>query len=118
MTLTRRAFLTSAAGALGLAAVGTAGCSSPVTTNPGGLTLWYSKDGLTTSIVNDAVSRFTADRLQVSVIGDGLKHRLLAAMSGDAYVPDITMVGDDVATYFQDSDRFVDLNTLGADKLK
>jgi cellobiose transport system substrate-binding protein len=118
MTLTRRTFLTTAASAIGLAALGTAGCASPSTANPGELTLWYSKDGLSTNVVDDAVAKFAADRLHVSAIGDGIKHKLLAAMSGNAYLPDITMLGDDIATYFQDSDRFVDLNTLGADRLK
>ena len=118
MTLTRRTFLAAAGGAFGLATLGAAGCASPTTANPGALTLWYSKDGLSTNVVDDAIGRFADDKFRVSIIGDGLKHRLLAAMSGNAYVPDIAMLGDDIASYFQDSDQFVDLNTLGAADVK
>jgi cellobiose transport system substrate-binding protein len=123
MTLTRRAFLTIAPTALGaatLAATGlsAAGCASPTTASPGRLTLWYSKDGLSETVLAEAVQRFPADRLNLTPIGDGLKHRLLAAMSGGAYLPDLTMLGDDIASYFPDADQFVDLNTVGAGALK
>jgi cellobiose transport system substrate-binding protein len=118
MTLTRRSFLTTAAAALGTAALGVAGCSSPTTASPGKLTLWYTSNGLSDGVLADAVKRFPADQLNPNQVSGDLKHRLLAAMSGGAYLPDITMLGDDIATYFPDSDQFVDLRTLGAESIK
>ena len=40
-------------------------------------------------------------------------------MAGRAHVPDITgLKGEDIASYLPNADQFVDLRTLGADKLK
>ncbi|MFF4592133.1 ABC transporter substrate-binding protein [Amycolatopsis sp. NPDC001319] len=113
MTLTRRRFLTGAA-ALGAAAFGTVACTSPTTANPGRITLWYTSNGLSDAVLGEAVKRFAADKLTPSQVSGELKQRLLAALAGEAYLPDITMLGDDIATYFADTDHFVDLNTLGA----
>lgn len=118
MTLSRRRFLTTAAAALGTAALGVAGCSSPTTASPGKLTLWYTSHGLSEDVLSDAVKRFASDHFNPSQVSGDLKHRLLAAMSGGAYLPDITLLGDDIASYFPDSDQFVDLRPLGADKIK
>jgi len=117
MTLTRRTFLAASAAAIGAAALATSGCASPATASPGRLTLWYATRGLSEAVLRDAVARFPAARLDPAAVGDGLKHRLLAVMSGGAYLPDMTMLGDDVASYFPDADQFVDLNTLGAARL-
>ncbi|MBE1462525.1 extracellular solute-binding protein [Kibdelosporangium phytohabitans] len=51
-------------------------------------------------------------------MGHSLRHRLLAALAGSAHIPDMTMLNDDVAGYFEDADQFVDVNTLGADRLE
>ncbi|MGW3622273.1 extracellular solute-binding protein [Streptomyces sp. NPDC000880] len=113
MTLTRRRFLTGAA-ATGAAAFGATACSSPTTANPGRLTLWYTSNGLSENVLGEATERFAGDKLVTSQVSGDLKQRLLAALAGRAYLPDITMLGDNISTYFSDSDRFVDLNTLGA----
>ena len=114
MTLTRRSFLTAAG--LGVAALGSAAsCTSPTTANPGKLTLWYTNGGVADGVVTDAQKRFGS--LYPSQVSGSLKPRLMAALSGDAYLPDITMLGDDIATYFADAGNFVDLNTLGAGAL-
>jgi cellobiose transport system substrate-binding protein len=113
MTLTRRRFLTGAA-ATGAAAFGVAGCTSPTTANPGSLTLWYTYNGLSEKVLSKAVKRFAHDKFVTSQVSGDLKQRLLAALAGRAYLPDITLLGDNISTYFADHDRFVDLNTLGA----
>jgi cellobiose transport system substrate-binding protein len=114
MTLTRRRFLTGAA-ATGAAAFGAAACASPLTANPGHLTLWYTSNGLSDTVLSEATKRFAADKLITSEVSGDLKQRLLAALAGRAYLPDITMLGDNISTYYYaDSDQFVDLNTLGA----
>ncbi|WP_329061316.1 extracellular solute-binding protein [Amycolatopsis sp. NBC_01480] len=117
MTLTRRRFLTGAA-ALGAAAFGAAACTSPTTANPGRITLWYTSNGLSEQVLGEAVRRFAADKLTPSQVSGELEQRLLAALAGEAYLPDITMLGDDIASYFADTEHFVDLNTLGAAEAK
>ncbi|MEU8640075.1 ABC transporter substrate-binding protein [Amycolatopsis sp. NPDC048633] len=115
MTLTRRSFLTAAG--LSVAALGTAAsCTSPTTANPGKLTLWYTSGGLADTVVADAGQRF--GELYPSQVSGQLKQRLLAALAGEAYLPDITMLGDDIATYFADTAHFTDLRSLGADTVK
>ena len=113
MTLTRRRFLTGAA-ALGATALGATACTSPTTANPGRITLWYSTNGLSEKVLGEAVRRFPAQNLTPSKVSGELNRRLLAALSGEAYLPDITMLGDGISTYFSATDRFADLNALGA----
>lgn len=115
MTLTRRGFLTAlGATALGATTLGAAtGCTSPVTASPGKITLLYTKNGLADQVLADAVTRFGADKLTLSPTTD-LRQRLFATLSGQAYLPDVTMLGDDIARYFPDADQFADLRDLGA----
>ncbi len=110
--MNRRGFL---AGALGLAL---AGCTSPRVATPGQLTLWWWTRGLSENVLNEAVQRFASQKFVPANVGHDLRPKLMAVLSGDAYVPDMTMVNDDIAGYFGDADRFVDLNTLGAASLK
>jgi cellobiose transport system substrate-binding protein len=111
--MNRRGFLTGA-GALGLAAL--AGCASPRTSTPGKLTLWYWTRGLSENVLKEALQRF--DGFDPANVGHDLRPKLLAVMSGDAYIPDMSMVNDDIAGYFGDADHFVDMNPLGADRLR
>ena len=111
--MNRRGFLMGA-GALGLAAL--AGCASPRTSRPGKLTLWYWTRGLSENVLKEALQRF--DGFDPANVGHDLRPKLLAVMSGDAYIPDMSMVNDDIAGYFADADHFVDMNPLGADKVR
>ncbi|MEU0878588.1 ABC transporter substrate-binding protein [Lentzea sp. NPDC005914] len=111
MTLTRRRFLT---GTAAVAALGAGACSSPTTANPGRMTLWHSSGGMSEKVLAEAVRRFPAQKLTPSKISGELNQRLLAALSGEAYLPDITMLGDGISTYFSATDRFADLAALGA----
>jgi cellobiose transport system substrate-binding protein len=113
MTLTRRRFLAGTA-AVAATALGAGACSSPTTANPGRLTLWYSTNGVSEKVLGQAVQRFPAQKLTPSKVSGELNQRLLAALSGEAYLPDITMLGDGISTYFSATDRFADLNALGA----
>ncbi|MFI6096230.1 ABC transporter substrate-binding protein [Lentzea sp. NPDC051213] len=113
MTLTRRRFLTGAA-AVAATAMGAGACSSPTTANPGRITLWHSSNGLSDKVLAEAVTRFADKKLTTSKVSGELNQRLLAALSGEAYLPDITMIGDGISTYFSATDRFADLNKLGA----
>lgn len=114
MAVNRRGFL-AGAGALGLTL---AGCTSPETTSPGKLTLWYWTRGLSDLVLADAAAKFADAKFNPSNVGHDLRHRFLASLSGGAYIPDMTMLNDDIAGYFEDADQFVDLNTVGAGRLK
>ena len=52
--------------------------------------------------------------LTAQKIGGDFKSKLLTSLAGRAYVPDITGLNEDVATYFPDADQFVDLYEFGA----
>lgn len=116
MTLTRRRLLAGAT-ALGAAAFGAGGCASPVTANPGHLTFWYTYNGFSENVLKAARKRFAADKFVPSQVSGDLTQRLLAALAGGAYLPDITMIGDNISRYFSDSDRFVNMNDYGAREL-
>jgi cellobiose transport system substrate-binding protein len=113
-------------GLLGMAgtAVATAsGCSSSgsgdTSSDSKTIALWYWGGGLSDKVVADAVTQFAQQgTLKPSVIGGNYKQKLLTTMTGRRFVPDITGIkGEDIAAFLPQADKFVDLNTLGADKL-
>jgi cellobiose transport system substrate-binding protein len=119
----RQAIRSGLLGAAGLAVGGTVaacGGSSSGSGSSASTTLWYWSGGLSPSVVSDAVKKFTGQtKLSASVIGGDFKQKLLTTMTSRRYVPDITGIkGEDMPSFLPDADRFVDLNTLGAAKLK
>jgi cellobiose transport system substrate-binding protein len=128
MTLSRRRLLqiglTGAAGA-SLAAV--AGCSTTAKTSGGTsgggaaktTTLWYWGGGLSDKVVADAVKQFAGKTtLKTSVIGGDFKQKLVTTMASHNFVPDVTGIkGEDMASFLPQASQFIDLNTLGADKV-
>jgi cellobiose transport system substrate-binding protein len=124
--LTRRqAIRTGLLGAAGIAGVGSlAACGGGGGSSSGGgaasMTLWYWSGGLSPSVVSDAAKKFASQtKLTSSVIGGDFKQKLLTTMTSRRYVPDITGIkGEDMPSLLPNADRFVDLNTLGAAKLK
>ncbi|MFI7704214.1 ABC transporter substrate-binding protein [Nonomuraea sp. NPDC049480] len=125
MELSRRHLLLSfAAAAIGGTAACGGGSSSTTSSSssPGGgakeLTLWYWGGGLSDKLVADAVKQFSQTTLKPSVIGGDFKQKLVTTMNGRKFVPDITGIkGENIASMLEEADRFIDLNTLGADKL-
>ncbi|OAH12674.1 extracellular solute-binding protein [Streptomyces jeddahensis] len=121
MHLSRRGLLRAGLATTAAAALGgtTAGCSVPSGSTGRDMTLWYWTGGLSDKVVAKATSRFTDVDLKPVQIGGYFRSKLLTTMAGRAYVPDITgLKGEDMASYLPDADQFVDLRTLGADKLK
>ena len=120
----RQAIRAGVFGAAGLAIGGTvAACGGGSGSSSGSaasMTLWYWSGGLSPNVVADAVKQFKGQtKLTASVIGGDFKQKLLTTMTSRKYVPDITGIkGEDIASFLPNADRFVDLNTLGADKLK
>jgi cellobiose transport system substrate-binding protein len=85
---------------------------------PASMSLWYWSGGLSDKVVADAVKKFTQTKLKSSVIGGDFKQKLQTTMASGKYVPDITGIkGEDIASLLPHADKFIDLNTLGADKL-
>jgi cellobiose transport system substrate-binding protein len=114
--LLRAGLATTAAAALGGT---TAGCSVPSGSTGRNMTLWYWTGGLSDKVVAQASTRFTDVDLKPTQIGGYFKSKLLTTMTGRAYVPDITgLKGEDMASYLPNANQFIDLRTLGADKLK
>ena len=121
MDLSRRRFLQAAV--LTAATAGaTAACGGG--TGAGGskddkdLTFWYWSGGLSDKVVADAKKHFSGISLKTSVVGGDFKTKLLTGLRAAQSAPDITGVkGEDIASFLPNADRFIDLNTLGADKV-
>lgn len=121
MHLSRRGLLRAGLATTAAATLGgtTAGCSVPSGSTGRNMTLWYWTGGLSDKVVADAKTRFTGVSLKPAQIGGYFKSKLLTTMAGRSYVPDITgLKGEDMASYLPNAGQFVDLRTLGAEKLK
>lgn len=117
MELTRRTLIQA-----GLLSLALAGCSSKGGSGGSGgtkeLSLWYWGGGLSDKVVADAVKQFKQITLKPSLIGGDFKQKLVTTMNGRKFVPDITGIkGENIASMLDEANRFIDLNTLGADKL-
>ncbi|TMR90252.1 extracellular solute-binding protein [Nonomuraea basaltis] len=112
-------FSMAAAGIGGTAACGGSGGETAAAGGATELTLWYWGGGLSDKVVAEAVKNFSKITLKPSVIGGDFKQKLVTTMNGRKFVPDITGIkGENIASLLAESDRFLDLNTLGADKLR
>ena len=81
--------------------------------------MWIWGGGLSKAVLDDAVKHFTKPALKPQEIGGDFKAKLLTTMSGGRGMPDITGVkGEDIAAFYPQTNQFVDLNTVGADKIK
>ena len=81
-------------------------------------TLWYWNRSLDDGFLAQGNKHFSTLHLQPDKIAVDFKPKLLTTLAGESYVPDITNINSDIATYFPDEDQFVDLRDLGADKVK
>ncbi|MEX3101041.1 sugar ABC transporter substrate-binding protein [Streptomyces sp. V2] len=122
MRLSRRGLLraglaTGAAGALGGLA---SACAVPAGSTGDNMVLWYWNGGLSDTVVKNAKKRYGPSvDLKAIQIGGYYRSKLITTMAGRAHIPDIAgLKGEDMASYLPNADQFVDLRTLGADKLK
>ncbi|WP_416971216.1 extracellular solute-binding protein [Streptomyces sp. 4F14] len=122
MRLSRRGLLraglaTGAAGALGGLA---SACAVPAGSTGDNMVLWYWNGGLSETVVKNAKKRYGPSvDLKAIQIGGYYRSKLITTMAGQAHIPDIAgLKGEDMASYLPNADQFVDLRTLGADKLK
>ncbi|HEY6739365.1 MAG TPA: extracellular solute-binding protein [Actinopolymorphaceae bacterium] len=116
MTITRRQAL---AGLLGVAALGgTAACARGQYLTPDGtLSLWYWDRSISDTLL-EQVPKVVGTKLQPTKVPGNFKSKLLTSLAGKAYIPDMTALNDNIATYFPDADQFVDLYDLGAKDLQ
>ncbi|MFF4015969.1 extracellular solute-binding protein [Streptomyces sp. NPDC001843] len=121
MDLSRRRFLQATALTAATAGV-TAACGGQ--SGSGGskhsknLTLWYWSGGLSDKVVADAKKHFSGVTLKTAVVGGDFKTKLLTGLRAAQSAPDITGIkGEDIASFLPNADRFIDLKTVGADKL-
>ena len=83
------------------------------------LSLWIWGGGLSKAVLTDATKHFSSPALKPQEIGGDFKAKLRTTMAGGRGLPDITGVkGEDIAAFYPQAKQFVDLNTLGADKVK
>jgi cellobiose transport system substrate-binding protein len=121
--LSRRHFLAGSAGLTALAATGAlSGCSrtTSVSSNPQVLTLWYWNLSISEHLLDIARKQIpgTSRRLSTDKIGGNFDVKLRTSFAGEAYIPDVTGLNSNVASYFPIEDQFVDLNELGAARFK
>ncbi|GAA3822317.1 extracellular solute-binding protein [Streptomyces phyllanthi] len=121
MDLSRRRFLEAAVLAAATAGA-TAACGGGAESTGGkdskNLKLWYWAGGLSDKVVADAKKHFSGTTLKASVIGGDFKTKLLTGMKTAQTAPDITGIkGEDIASFLPNANRFLDLNSLGMDKL-
>jgi cellobiose transport system substrate-binding protein len=122
MELSRRRLLQAGlltGGSLAIGACGTSSGSGSSSLVGKKMDLWVWDGCISPNVVKDAVAHFTQTKLTPSVIGGDFKQKLLTTMTSHAFLPSITGVkGEDMPSFMGDkASRFVDLNTLGADKI-
>lgn len=84
----------------------------------GSLTLWTWPGGLSETVTAAAVDEFPDDDLEVTVVGDDFRQKLVTVFTARSGIPSITGVkGEDMPYFLQEDDLFTDLNTLGIDDL-
>lgn len=117
MSLSRRLLLGS-----GLAALvgGIAGCGRTVSisADPSELVLWYWPRSVDAGILEQAAEQIpgTQSKLRADVVGGSFDVKLRTSLSAEAYIPDLTMINENVSLYFPTEEEFLDLGALGADQ--
>jgi cellobiose transport system substrate-binding protein len=117
--ISRRGALGAGLGAL---AAGLAGCGrkTKAAGDDGTTAMWIWPGALGDKVVASAVQQFAGDtKLTVSMIDGNYLERLQPALAGGTGLPAIAGIkGEDIASLLPRADRFVDLNTLGAESLR
>lgn len=131
MAISRRRFLagglaggtllgTGALGACSTAPSSSPGqAGSPDESGPTTLQLWFWPSGFSDTLMGAVKKQFPNDTVKQSIIGGDFKQKLTTAFSAKSNLPDITgLRGEEIAYYLDHAEYFLDLNTLGFDKVK
>jgi cellobiose transport system substrate-binding protein len=120
--LSRRGLLRAGLAGTAATALGglASGCAVPTGSTGRNMVLWYWSGGLSPEVVKQAKARYdSAVNLEAIQIGGYYRSKLITTMAGRAHIPDIAgLKGEDMASYLPNSEQFVDLRTLGADRYK
>ncbi|MDI9830114.1 extracellular solute-binding protein [Streptomyces sp. KAU_LT] len=122
MRLSRRGLLRAGLAGTAATALGglASGCAVPTGSTGRNMVLWYWSGGLSDTVVKNAKARYGGSvDLDAIQIGGYYRSKLITTLAGRAHIPDIAgLRGEDMASYLPNADQFVDLRTLGADRLK
>ena len=122
MRLSRRGLLRAGLAGTAATALGglASGCAVPTGSTGRNMVLWYWSGGLSDTVVKKAKARYDSSvDLDAIQIGGYYRSKLITTMTGQAHIPDIAgLKGEDMASYLPNADQFIDLRTLGAEKLK
>ncbi|MGW0144036.1 ABC transporter substrate-binding protein [Streptomyces sp. NPDC003333] len=122
MRLSRRGLLHAGLAGTAATALGglASGCAVPTGSTGRNMVLWYWSGGLSDTVVKNAKARYGGSvDLDAIQIGGYYRSKLITTLAGRAHIPDIAgLRGEDMASYLPNADQFVDLRTLGADRLK
>jgi cellobiose transport system substrate-binding protein len=112
---TRRDFLRLATAGAGLSLLTGCGVLGDGGVQPGDLTLWYLNRSINDNLLKQVTSHVAGVRLVPEKIGSAaFRTKLMATLAGRSNVPDLATLNSDIASYFPDSDQFVDLYDFGA----
>ncbi|MFF4149174.1 ABC transporter substrate-binding protein [Streptomyces sp. NPDC001651] len=122
MRLSRRGLLRAGLAGTAATALGglASGCAVPTGSTGRNMVLWYWSGGLSDTVVKNARARYGGSvDLDAIQIGGYYRSKLITTLAGRAHIPDIAgLRGEDMASYLPNADQFVDLRTLGAEKLR
>ncbi|CAM5588762.1 MULTISPECIES: ABC transporter substrate-binding protein [Streptomyces] len=122
MRLSRRGLLRAGLAGTAATALGglASGCAVPTGSTGRNMVLWYWSGGLSDTVVKNAKARYGGSvDLDAIQIGGYYRSKLITTLAGRAHIPDIAgLRGEDMASYLPNADQFVDLRTLGAEKLR
>ncbi|MCF4119800.1 ABC transporter substrate-binding protein [Antribacter sp. KLBMP9083] len=109
----------AALAAIGSLAIALTACTSSQpsdSSGDGSMSLWIWPGGLSETVVETVTAESSG--LEVSVIGDDFKQKLLTVFTAKSDIPDITGVkGEDMPYFLQEPELFTDLNTLDIDDI-
>ena len=95
-----------------------AACSAPAQTEVTNMSLWIWPGGVSEPLLEEVVDEFPDYGVEVSVIGDDFRQKLVTTFTGGSGIPSITGVKGENMPYFLSEDSlFTDFNELGVEDL-
>lgn len=111
----RRQFLaTAAASSLILSGCSIPGFSNETESDDDSIVLWYWNRSIDPQLFRDFEASHPGVRINDQVVGGDYASKFNTTLAGQAFVPDVVALNNDIARYFPDEDQFVDLYEMGA----
>lgn len=113
----RRRFLASAAAApLVLTGCNVPGFSSRPEGDDNTIVLWYWNRSIDPQLFRDFEEAHPGVTVNDQLVGGDYASRFNTTLAGQAFVPDVVALNNDISRYFPDADQFVDLYEMGAEE--